>query len=43
MGAWPGAIPTPVPKTGLDPSRAIDRETNQAVLALTVPSSLKRY
>jgi hypothetical protein len=42
-GTWPGAIPTQVPKVGLDPSRVIDRDTDQAVLALPVPESLKRY
>ena len=42
-GAWPGAVRTPVPKVGLDPQRVVDRETDQAVTALPVPSSLKRY
>jgi hypothetical protein len=42
-GTWPGAIPTQVPKVGLDPGRVVDRDTDQAVLALPVPESLKRY
>ncbi len=42
-GTWPGAIPTQVPKVGLDPSRVVDRDTDQAVLALPVPELLKRY
>jgi hypothetical protein len=42
-GTWPGAIPTQVPKVGLDPGRVVDRDTDQAVLALPVPDSLKRY
>jgi hypothetical protein len=42
-GTWPGAIPTQVPKVGLDPERVVDRDTDQAVLALPVPESLKRY
>ncbi len=42
-GAWPGAVRTPVPKVGLDPQRVVDRETNQAVTTLPVPTSLKRY
>ena len=42
-GTWPGAIPTQVPKVGLDPERVVDRDTDQAVLALPVPDSLKRY
>ena len=41
-GTWPGAIPTQVPKVGLDPSRVVDRDTDQAVLALPVPDFLKR-
>lgn len=43
MGTWPGAVPTQVPKVGLDPHRVVDRETNQAITVLPVPSSLKRY
>jgi hypothetical protein len=42
-GVWPGAIRTQIPKTGVDPSRVVDSETNQAILALPVPASLKRY
>jgi hypothetical protein len=42
LGAWPGAGRTQIPKTGLDPQRAVERDTNQAVLTLPVPSSLKR-
>jgi hypothetical protein len=42
-GAWPGAIRTQVPKVGVDPHRVVDRETNQAITTLPVPSSLKRY
>jgi hypothetical protein len=41
-GAWPGAIRTEVPKVGLDPGRVVDRDTDQAVLALPVPDSLKK-
>jgi hypothetical protein len=41
-GTWPGAIPTKVPNVGLDPGRVVDRDTDQAVLALPVPESLKR-
>jgi hypothetical protein len=42
-GAWPGAVRTQVPKVGVDPERVVDRDTNQAVTTLPVPSSLKRY
>jgi hypothetical protein len=41
-GAWPGAIRLDVSKIGYEPRRAVDRETNQAITALPVPSSLKR-
>lgn len=41
-GTWPGAIRTEVPKTGVDPERVVDRDTDQAILALRVPDSLKR-
>jgi hypothetical protein len=40
-GAWPGATPTTVPRTGLDPGRAVDRDTGSAVAALPVPRALK--
>jgi len=42
-GPWLGAIRTQVPRAGLDPSRVVDRDTNQAITTLPVPSSLKRY
>ncbi len=42
VGTWPGAIPTQVPKTGVDPERVVDRDTDDAVSALPVPESLKR-
>jgi len=42
-GTWPGAVRTEVPKVGVDPGRVVDRDTDQAVLALPVPDSLKRY
>jgi|ERR1700722_4009614 hypothetical protein len=42
-GTWPGAIRTQVPNVGLDPGRVVDRDTDQAILALPVPDSLKRY
>ena len=41
-GAWPGAVRTEIPKTGLDPSSVVDRVTDQAVRDLPVPESLKR-
>jgi hypothetical protein len=41
MGTWPGAIRTPIPKVGLDPSSVVGRETRQAITTLPVPSSLK--
>ncbi len=42
VGTWPGAIPSQIPKVGLDPSSVVDRDTDQAVLALPVPDALKR-
>ena len=42
MGVWPGAIRTPVAKVGVDPQRAVERETNQAITTLPVPGYLKR-
>jgi len=42
-GTWPGAIPTKVPDVGVDPGRVVTQDTDQAVLALPVPDSLKRY
>lgn len=41
-GTWPGAVRTVVPKTGVDPERVVDRDTDQAILALRVPDSVKR-
>ena len=40
-GAWPGALRTKVPKTGVDPERVVDQETDNVVSNLPVPSSLK--
>src|SRR5262245_52321778 len=41
-GAWPGAIRTEIPKVGLDPSKVVTRDTDEAVRNLPVPQSLKR-
>ncbi len=41
-GAWPGALKTKVPKTGVDPERVVDSETDNVVTNLPVPSSLKK-
>jgi hypothetical protein len=41
-GPWPGAIRLDVSKIGYEPRRAVDRETNQAITTLPVPSTLKR-
>ena len=41
-GAWPGALKTKVPTTGVDPGRVVDSVTDNVVENLPVPSSLKK-
>jgi len=40
-GPWPGAVRTQIPRTGLDPSSAVARDTDRAVMNIPVPRYLK--